>query len=260
MVQFYIDPQLQIIIIAALLTLTSVVAWALLGRNVRSVYKAIALGFCWLLFTGAIIKSGASTDNWTIDPTSKAGRVSAYDTTGRDVSIQSKRTYGCSGSFTPAATPTDLVTLTGSATTTIRVISLYLATQNTAAGSQIFLVIKRSTADTTGTFVTGTNVPLDSNDAAATAVCGHYTANPGALGTAVGTINTVRVASPVLVPATFAGVVQDSGYELLPWYDRTLIDKAVTLRGIAQQLAINFNGAALVAGQIHNYRIVWMEE
>jgi len=33
----------------------------------------------------AVIKSGASADNWTIDPTSKAGRVSLYDTAGNPI-------------------------------------------------------------------------------------------------------------------------------------------------------------------------------
>ena len=33
----------------------------------------------------AVIKSGATTDNWTIDPTSKAGRVSIYDAEGHPI-------------------------------------------------------------------------------------------------------------------------------------------------------------------------------
>ena len=34
----------------------------------------------------AVIKSGASTENWTIDPTSNAGRVTLYDSAGKAVS------------------------------------------------------------------------------------------------------------------------------------------------------------------------------
>jgi len=33
----------------------------------------------------AVIKSGASTDQWTIDPTSKAGRVTLYDSAGNEI-------------------------------------------------------------------------------------------------------------------------------------------------------------------------------
>ena len=88
-------------------------------------------------------------------------------------SFISQRTYAASGTFTPAATPTDMVTIIGSATTLVRVISVHLATTNTAAGSQQYLLVKRSAANTTGTFVAATNVPLDSGIVAATAVVGH---------------------------------------------------------------------------------------
>jgi hypothetical protein len=33
-----------------------------------------------------------------------------------------------------------------------------------------------------------------------------------------------------------------------------------SLRGVAQTLAINFNGVALVAGQTHAYQVCWIEE
>lgn len=208
----------------------------------------------------ATIKSGASTDQLTIDPTSKAARVTLYDANGREVSPQSKATYMASGTFTPPATPSDMVKITGSATKTIRVIAFIIVTTNTAAGSQQFLLIKRSADDTTGTFVAATAVPVDSNSPAATAVVGHYTANPGGLGAAVGTVNTKRVASPAAVPASFAGIVDDAGVDMIPQAGSSLMDQTVTLRGVAQILALNFNGAALVAGQTHAYTIVWTEE
>ncbi len=208
----------------------------------------------------AVIKSGASTDQLTVDVTSKAARVTLYDATGRAIAFQSKATYFAANTFTPAATPTDLVTIFGSATKTCRIISFHITTTNTAAGSQTFFLIKRSTVNTTGTFVAGTAVPADASDGAATATVGHYTANPGGLGTAVGNVNIKRVASPVLVPATFAGIVQDAGYDMLDNMANSLLDKPVVLSGVAQGLCLNFNGAALVAGQIHTYQIVWTEE
>lgn len=173
-----------------------------------------------------------------------------------------RQTYMASNTFTPAATPTDLITITGSATKVIRVVAIKIATTNTAAGSQEFLVIKRSTLDTTGTFVAATAVPIDSAAGAATSTVGHYTANPGGLGTAVGTIVRKRVASPVLIPATFAGIVQDASVEMLDVQDtiNAVDDPAVKLRGAAENLAVNFNGAALVAGQIHAYTVIWTEE
>ena len=109
-----------------------------------------------------------------------------------DVRLDVLLTYSVSNTFTPPATPTDMITVTGSATKTIRVWSLQVCTTNTAAGSQEFRLIKRSTAYTGWTAVASTLVPLNATSAAATATVNHYTANPGALGTAVGTVNIVR--------------------------------------------------------------------
>jgi hypothetical protein len=208
----------------------------------------------------AIIKSGASTDNLTIDPTSKAARVTPYDSTGRELSPGIRQTFSVSGTFTPAATPTDILRITGSASKTVRVLSIFLTTTNTAAGSQQYFLIKRSADNTTGTFVTGTSTPYDSSNAAPTAVAGHYTANPGGLGSAVGTIATYRVASPAAVPASFAGVNTNAGFELIPAHMNPALGQSIVLRGTAQILVVNFNGAALVAGQTHAYNIIWTEE
>lgn len=207
----------------------------------------------------AVIKSGASSDQLTVDPTSKAIRATLYDATGRE--IVPKRVYMASGTFTPPATPTDMVLIEGSATTVIRVKSFVIATTNTAAGSQQFFLIKRSAADTTGTFVAATQVPLDSADAAGTSNrVGHFTANPGGLGAAVGTIVTKRVASPVLIPGSFAGVREDAGVDLLAELMSLPMAQGVVLRGVTQCLALNFNGAALVGGQVHAWNIIWTEE
>lgn len=203
----------------------------------------------------AVIKSGATTDQMTVGATNKAAYVEMRDADG--LSLKGKKTYCASGAFTPPATPTDLVTIFGSASKTVKVQSFKIGTTNTAAGSQIFVLSKRSAVTTGGTPIAATAIPVDSGDAAATAMVNHYTAAPTA-GTALGTIVTKKVASPVITPATFAGIVEDSDKEMLPIAsDQT---KAVTLRGVAEGLAINFAGAALVAGQIHTYNVVWTEE
>ena len=173
-----------------------------------------------------------------------------------------RQTYMAVGSFTPAATPTDLITITGSATKVVRVVSIKVATTNTAAGSQEFTLVKRSTLDTTGTFVPATRVPIDSSAGPATSTVGHYTANPGGLGTSVGTIVQKRVASPAVIPASFAGIVQDASMELLDLQDtiNAVDDPAIKLCGALENLAVNFAGAALVAGQTHLYTVIWTEE
>lgn len=173
-----------------------------------------------------------------------------------------RQTYIATGSFTPVATPTDLITIAGSATKVIRLVALRVSTTNTAAGSQEFTIVKRSTLDTTGTFVAATLVPIDSAAPAPTATVGHYTANPGGLGTLVGAIARKRVASPVAVPGSFAGVALVAGFEMLDLQDTIVAidDPSVKLRGVNENVAVNFAGAALVAGQTHLYTIIWTEE
>jgi len=203
--------------------------------------------------------SGIEVDS---DATSKALRVALYNSLGREVNLNSKPTFAVSNTFTPAATPTDLVTIFGSASKTIRVIKFEIITTNTAAGSQTYSLIKRSAVNTTGTFVAGTVVSLDSTDGISSTATnvGHYTANASALGAAIGTLITKRVASPVLVPGSFAGVMPDAGIDLIASLVSNGLNKPITLSGTGQGLCLNFGGAALVAGQVHAYNIVWTEE
>ena len=79
------------------------------------------------------VVSGASSDQLTVDPTSKAARVSLYGTDGRPINTGTR--YGISSFHTPPATPNNLVIIEGSATTTVRVYEMWIYTQTTAAGS-----------------------------------------------------------------------------------------------------------------------------
>lgn len=204
----------------------------------------------------AIIKSGATSDNWTIDPTSKAGRVTQYDTTGRLIALQTKATYGVSTTpFTPPATPTDMATLTGSGSKTIYVYGVSIATTQTTAGVNRIYLIKRSAANTGGTSAAPTIVPYDSTSAGATATALSYTVNPGALGAAVGNISVMNVYSPILATGT-SSLNQDMHARTVPF----TLDTPIILRGTSQVLAVNFNGAALPAGLSVIVNFVWTEE
>lgn len=206
------------------------------------------------------ILSGASSDELSIDPTSKAGRTTLYDTTGRALGFQAKATFFASGSFTPVATPNELVIIYGSASKTVRVMSMRIGTANTATGSQIYHLIKRSAIYTGGVFVTATAVPADSTDVVTATNFGHFSTDPTP-GTSAGTINIIKTASPAVTPATWAGITDYAQWEMIPMADSGLgLLKPVTLIGVNQGLAINFNDVALVAGQIHHYNIVWTED
>lgn len=165
--------------------------------------------------------------------------------------LSSKPTYSASAvSLTPPATPTDMVVISGSATKTIRVTKLELSATQTVNGTNTFFIVLRSTADSAGTSSTITNVSHDSTNATAISIVKSYTANP-TLGTAVGTLRAIKMFTPV--PGTLA----------TPYiFDFTNdgIDQGIVLRGTAQQLALNFNGAALPSGLSITCNIDWSEE
>lgn len=91
-------------------------------------------------------------------------------------------------------------------------------------------------------------MPHDSTDAAATCIVLAYTANPGALGTAVGTFR--RAYAPV------AGVT--SVVNPIVTFDFGAQGQAITLRGTAQQLAVNLNGVTITGGTF-DIVIEWYE-
>lgn len=204
----------------------------------------------------AIIKSGASSDQLTVDATSKAARVSRYDSAGRENSFQKTATYSVGiPAFTPPATPTDLFTITGSGTKTVRVISVLAGFTQTTAGNNRIYTVKRSTANSGGSSSAPTAVPFDSTNAAATATVLSYTGNstPGSL---VGNLAINNCYSPILATGT-----SGPDYQLTPNGIVTeLLAQPVTLRGTGEVLAINFNGAALPSGLSVVGTIVWLEE
>lgn len=161
-----------------------------------------------------------------------------------------KATYrACTGFFTPAASATDIFRISGSASKVIVITSIEVVHDNIVNIRDNLYVIKRSTAASGGSSTTATNVPLDSNDAAGTAVVKSYTANP-TTGTSVGTISVIHLGTGVY------GENHDLSHIR---YAATLFGKAPVLRGTAQGLAINGNGATLTATSIC-ITVEWTEE
>jgi hypothetical protein len=167
-----------------------------------------------------------------------------------DESVNIKATYRYSSTGnTLAATPTDVLTLVGSATTTVRVKRIAVSGLCTGGDStQNIQLIKRTAANTAGTATSGTVCKHDSSDAAATAVPTLYTANPSSLGAGV----QCGCLALNLGAAGSAGTVE--------WNFANRMDKAIVLRGVAQCLAINLGGTALAAGTVLNYEMEWEED
>lgn len=160
-------------------------------------------------------------------------------------------TYSASITGLVAATlATDVFTIYGSATKTIRITGILVSGVQTTASQANVLAIKRSALNTGGTSTAPTRVPYDSQSAAATATVLAYTANPSALGAAVGTLSTRRLFVPGAATASDAQGLEIKFGEAQ--------QQMVTLRGAAEGLAINLNGVTL-AGNSFNITIEWTE-
>lgn len=163
-----------------------------------------------------------------------------------------KQSFSASATaVTAAATPTDVFTLTGSGTKTIRITRVELSGTETLSASKNVLLIKRSAANTGGTSATLTAVPYDSANSAATATARSYTANPTGLGATVGAIRSLVFDLPAPGGAT--------GTSSIVWDFGSRPAQAVVLRGAAEVLAINLNGVTS-AGNSLSFSIEWSEE
>lgn len=151
-------------------------------------------------------------------------------------------------SLAPTALATDIFTISGSATKTVRVIELSLQCTETTAGVVAAQLVKRSAADSAGTSTAPARVPHDSASPAATATVLAYTTNP-TTGTLVGALRFIR--NNWLAPATAANAPVNAFefYNGLP----------VVLRGINEVLAVNLNGATVTGGNCALWT-TWTEE
>lgn len=161
-----------------------------------------------------------------------------------------KTTYrACTGFFTPAASATDIFRISGSASKTVVITKIEVIHNDVVNTRDKLYLIKRSTAASGGTSTTATNVPLDSADAAGTAVVKSYTANPTE-GTSVGNISVIALNS---------GPYRETYDQNFPKYTPPLVGKSPVLRGTAEGLAINGNGVTLTATSIC-ITVEWTEE
>lgn len=188
---------------------------------------------------------------WSVESTIVNSPTVTVDNLGANVLLGQSTAFSVeTAAFSPAATPTDLCVLTGSASTTIKVIEARLSGTATAAATVDVHLVKRSAADTSGTFVAGTVVAYDSGTSSAAPTVGHYTANP-TINATVGTF----LSSKVLLPIAGTVTTPAANVTLMP------PGSVIQLKGIAEQLAINFAGAALPAGAASfRCHFSWIEE
>lgn len=166
-----------------------------------------------------------------------------------------KATYRAASAavFSSATTATDICTLTGSATKTVRLTKLRVTGVQTTQSEINLFYLKRSTANSGGTSTTLTAVPADSNDAAATATARTYTANP-TTGTLVGNIDSFKFVIPVAAVGanTPQGAPPEEVFGNGP-------ERAIVLRGTGEVFAVNL-GSTTVTGGSFLCRFEWTEE
>lgn len=210
------------------------------------------------------INGAAATANRaaTLPAVARSNYPSAY-TAGRDssettdlqgdvfVSIMpntSFATYAASvQGLAAASSATDVAVLPGNASNTVILTGVFLSCTQTTAGIQTVQLVKRSTADTSGTHSNMTVVAMDSNDASAVSVPLSYTANP-TLGTTVGNVDTELIG--MMATST------SSPNDIYVW--KPLMGQSVFLRGTAQQIAVNLNGAT-ISGASCDVTFDWIE-
>lgn len=155
----------------------------------------------------------------------------------------------CSGPFAAAATPTDVFTITGSASRIIIVRKIVVTATQTTAGYVRMSIVKRSADNTAGTSTAATKVPYDSNYAGATNTVRHYTVNPTSLGAVIGSVCDDKIFVPVTTVVANPPQVWNFTEDDSP---------GIRLRGVAEILALNLN-AITISGNSFNVRVEWGE-
>lgn len=182
--------------------------------------------------------------------------VNTVPTPGLNCLLESTiNTYAATSvALVPASAATDLYCITGSATQVVRVLSVKVGGTAGTAVSTPFILTKHASANTGGTAATGNALPvpykIDANDPTVTATTTAYTANPTISDSTPGLIDAAMVSLPV----TTGGAVTAQFN-----YFTHIYNEPPTLRGVAQQLCVNLNGATVTTGSL-TISMLWSEQ
>jgi hypothetical protein len=221
-----------------------------------------------VLKNGALLATvGAGTTSYT-DSAGSSG-VSYTPATSNPVAFTpgvlspidgQKYTYSAAKvGLVPAASATDIFTITGSASKVIRVthIEIWATTTSATPAALDILLLKRSTANSGGTSTSSpTPVPHDINAPAVSATVLAYTANPTP-GTLVGT--AIRNSKLFQTLATYTATDFPSPVPLI-WDFGNRPGSAIILRGVNDVLAVNLNSVTDTATASFDISCEWSEE
>jgi len=150
--------------------------------------------------------------------------------------------------YVPAATATDMITLTGSVGKTISITEVRINGAATTATFANVAMYKRSVANTGGTSTATVITRHDSNDILPSGVVLQYSANP-----TVGTGTLIRSEHVSFSSAAAGNLVTVWDFANRP-------SKTVKLYNATESIALNFGGAAVPIGSNLHFTIEWTEE
>lgn len=206
--------------------------------------------------TTLAVKDGSGTSQSMTTLTNPAGderSAVSLDTPG-------VAAYRASANFTPTATgAVTMISITGSATKTIRIKRIGISGVSTALSASVFQLLRTTVLGAGGTTVTPTVAKMDSGTVAgATAVVSHYTTTLKATGTANGgPLSTFQqftstVTTPTVAMLPVQTVFPEAG---------TPAGSSIVLRGTSDILEVqNVTPANLGAGTVLAYFVEWEED
>ena len=184
----------------------------------------------------AVIKSGATSDQLTVQAVSKAARVNTFDDRGNSRGQKVSYCVSTVGQLVAAAGTAPFFSMFGSASKTIRIHHILITgTCATAAVYGSVIVTKRTAAGSGGTATTLTPVPKDSGSAASTAtLVKAFTAAPTA-----GTGGGVVASGQTFLPVTGTPAL---GVGMLEWFFGNMDEEeGIVLRGTGEGIELSFS-------------------
>lgn len=200
------------------------------------------------LLLGCLVPAAAQTACGGVNYTPTLGVTCLLEPTGASYSATSV-------GLVPAASATDIACLTGVAG---KVVRLQYVRLSGSAGTLINVpvtLMKHASVNTGGTPATSTALPVpyaqDSTNAAAGASTTAWTANP-----------TIPDATPGIIdngvlPLSATGTLLGNPGLLFDYTERNFM-QAPILRGVAQQICVNFNSTSITSGVV-NTTFKWTE-
>lgn len=160
-----------------------------------------------------------------------------------------KPTYSATTILTPFGGATDVCSISGSATKTVKVRRIIFAGVASAVQTQPVAIIKRSTANTNGGGYSIAKVSYDSSNAASTVGTAEAWTTDPTLGTTVGTLADLYV--------QWANAT--TGLGSVTTFTFGQLGQPIVLRGVAQSAAVNLGGVNYTSPTI-SCTFEWTEE